>query len=167
MKAMEEGGRIRRGYFVEGSRRRAVRVARRRRTPAQHALHNDDDHAPFVVVLAATDPANPFGIALPWPVRGPQRAAGAFVVIVDGAPVLYLEKGGRSIVDLTAANEDGEPRENRDAQLKLGAHALAKLVDDGRFRRLVLAKYPDELEPHLVDAGFTAAPKGMTKYGPA
>jgi ATP-dependent Lhr-like helicase len=62
-------------------------------------------------VLAATDPAQPYGAALAWP-RGPdddrlplQRAAGAYVVLVDGAAALYLERGGRGLLSLPAASD--------------------------------------------------------------
>ena len=118
-------------------------------------------------MLAATDPANPFGIALPWPVRGPQRAAGAFVVVVDGRPVLYLEKGGRTLVDLTEEQSDAaETPTTPPSCYAAAAHALAELVDHGRFRSSTSPKYPDALERHLLDAGFTASPKGLTRYGP-
>jgi ATP-dependent Lhr-like helicase len=110
-------------------------------------------------VLAATDPANPFGVALPWPERGPQRAAGAFVVIVDGQLVLYLEKGGRSLVTFDAP--DGEPDPDR---IATAVDALGGLVDAGRFTRLMLDKYPESLEQALRDAGFSPSPKGLTRY---
>ena len=61
---------------------------------------------PTVRLLAATDPAQPYGAALPWP-RGEgderlplQRAAGAYVAIVDGRAALYLERGGRSLLTM-------------------------------------------------------------------
>jgi ATP-dependent Lhr-like helicase len=163
LKAMEEGGRIRRGYFVEGLG--GAQFALPGAVERLRGATLDEDHQPSVLALAATDPANPFGIALPWPVRGPQRAAGAFVVIVDGQPVVYLEKGGRNVTDLTVAEGITEALENQDDVYALAARALAKLVDDGRFRRLVLVKYPDALERHLLAEGFTAAPKGLTRYG--
>ena len=156
MKAMEEGGRIRRGYFVEGLG--GAQFALPGAVERLRSATPDDEH-PAVYVLAATDPANPFGIALPWPVKGPQRAAGAFVVIVNGAPVLYLEKGGKTLVDLTTAEEA--------PAYDLAAAALARLVDDGRFRKLDLTKYPEPLEEPLQRAGFTPSPKGLTKYGRA
>ena len=117
------------------------------------------------VVLAATDPANPYGIALSWPVKGPQRAAGAFVVLVDGAPVLYLEKGGKTVVDLCAAADATDTSDDRAETYAHAARALACLVDRERFRKLDLSKYPAHLEATLIEAGFTPSPKGLTKYG--
>jgi ATP-dependent Lhr-like helicase len=162
---MEEGGRIRRGYFVEGlgGAQFALPGAVER---LRGADHGDDERSMEATAIAATDPANPFGIALPWPVRGPQRAAGAFVVIVDGRGVLYLEKGGKTLTDLTLGDGSAEPPDDRDDLFAASAQALADLVDHGRFRRLALSKYPDELEPHLTAAGFTPSPKGLTRYGP-
>ena len=92
LKALEEAGRMRRGYFVAGlggsqfaqpgalDRLRALRET--------SADPRGPDAAPPAVVLAATDPANPYGAALPWPegVAGAMRAAGTHVVLVDGAP---------------------------------------------------------------------------------
>jgi ATP-dependent helicase Lhr and Lhr-like helicase len=115
---------------------------------------------PDVVVLAATDPANAYGIALPWPVKGPQRAAGAYVVLVDGLPSAYIEKGGRSLVALRAFDGTWE------------SHAVTGLVGMvgpeesrvARFRKLVFESFPDELKGLLIDAGFVPTPKGLAKY---
>ena len=109
LKAMEEGGRVRRGYFIEGlgaaqfALPGAVdRAARRARTAGRAARS---------AVLAATDPANPYGATLAWPrvmatagAAPLARAAGASVVLVNGEPVLYVERGGRSVVTLPAFN---------------------------------------------------------------
>jgi ATP-dependent Lhr-like helicase len=164
LKAMEEGGRIRRGYFVEGLG--GAQFALPGAVERLRSETNDDTHEFRAVVLAATDPANPFGIALPWPVRGPQRAAGAFVIAVDGRPVLYLEKGGRTLVDLTEEESDAADSENAAERYAAAARALSELVEHGRFRKLDLSKYPEALERHLIDAGFTTSPKGLTRYGP-
>jgi ATP-dependent Lhr-like helicase len=162
---MEEAGRIRRGYFVAGlgGAQFALPGAVERLRSAGLVDEFDDVHA---VALAATDPANPFGVALPWPVRGPQRAAGAFVLMVNGGAVLYLEKGGKTLTDLTVGDGSTEAPDNVEDLFAAAAHALAELVDHGRFRKLDLSKYPDALEPHLLAAGFTPSPKGMTRYGP-
>ena len=166
LKVMEEGGRVRRGYFVEGlgGAQFALPGAVER---LRSASLMDDDHEPSVEVLAATDPANPFGVALAWPVKGPQRAAGAFVVIVNGAPVLYLEKGGKTVVDLCESADVTTMGDDRADTYALAARALARLVDRERFRKLDLAKYPPHLEQTLIAAGFTPSPKGLTKYGRA
>ncbi len=112
-KLLEEGGRIRRGYFVDGlgaaqfalpgavDRLRAMRDL-----PGEVA----GEHGHVVHLLAAADPANPYGAALPWPRRGEgdkrvfQRAAGAYVVLVDGAAALYVDRGGSSLQVLAAAD---------------------------------------------------------------
>jgi ATP-dependent helicase Lhr and Lhr-like helicase len=105
LRAMEESGRARRGYFVAGlgaaqfALPGAVERLRRAR----------DEEAEPVVLLAATDPAQPYGAALAWPQPGTddrlplQRAAGAYVVLVGGRAVVYLERGGRSLLTLPDA----------------------------------------------------------------
>jgi ATP-dependent Lhr-like helicase len=106
LRAMEEAGRARRGYFVAGlgAAQFALPGAVERLRAAR-----DVDEAPTAQILAAADPAQAYGAALSWP-RGSeedrlpvQRVAGAYVVLVDGAPALYLERGGRSLVSLPAA----------------------------------------------------------------
>jgi ATP-dependent Lhr-like helicase len=110
LKAMEEGGRIRRGYFVEGlGAAQFALPGAVERLRAERELPDEPD----VRVLAATDPASPYGAALPWPRkddagrRGLQRAAGASVVLANGEAVLYMERGGRSVITLPAFEECG------------------------------------------------------------
>jgi ATP-dependent Lhr-like helicase len=117
-----------------------------------------------VYLLAAADPANPYGAALAWPRRGEldrrpfQRAAGAYVALVDGAAALYLERGGHSLQMLPAA----------DAPAVAGAAlaALRDLVESGRFRELVLTRIDGEpvatsaWRPRLEEAGFAAGYRG-------
>ena len=99
--AMEEAGRTRRGYFVEG-----LGASQFGSTSAVDALRAAGEaKQPDAIVLAAADPANPFGAALPWPqpshsdrLHLPGRKAGALVVIVDGELCLYVERGGRSLL---------------------------------------------------------------------
>jgi ATP-dependent Lhr-like helicase len=99
--AMEEAGKVRRGYFVDGigGAQFAFGGAVDR---LRAARHGDDQGA--VTVISAADPANPFGWVLPWPDRRtaeahePRRNLGALVVSVDGAPALYLEKGGHKLL---------------------------------------------------------------------
>src|SRR5581483_5450455 len=91
LRAMEEAGRVRRGYFVAGLG--GAQFALAGAVDRLRASKPDgEDSEPTALVLAATDPANPYGVALPWPVKGPQRAAGAYVVLLDGVPSLYLER---------------------------------------------------------------------------
>ena len=106
LRAMEESGRARRGYFVAGLG--AAQFALPGAVDRLRAARDREEGS--VLVLAATDPAQPYGAALPWP-RGEgeerlplQRAAGAYVVLVDGRAALYLERGGRSLITLP----DGE-----------------------------------------------------------
>ena len=159
LKAMEEAGRVRRGYFVTGlggaqfAVPGAVERLRAFREPPTE---------PEIVALAAVDPANAYGVALPWPVKGPQRAAGAYVLLADGLPSLYLEKGGRSIVALRRFDGEWERPVIRALTAMIGA-------DDERdrhvrFRRLVLESYPDQLTPLLKEHGFVVTPKGLAKY---
>ena len=78
-----------------------------------------------VTIIAATDPANIFGVALPWPVKGPTRVPGAYVVQVDGVASAYLERGGKGIVALREPDGTWE---------EAAVGALAKLVAGGRWR---------------------------------
>jgi ATP-dependent Lhr-like helicase len=138
LRAMEESGRIRRGYFVDGlgaaqfALPGAVDRLRTLRDPTA------SDGGPTVHLLAAADPANPYGAALPWPRRGESdrralaRAAGAYVVLVDGAAAVYLERGGHSLQLLPAAGDDTTA-----AAALAGLHAL---VEDGRYRELLVSR---------------------------
>jgi ATP-dependent Lhr-like helicase len=172
----EETGRRRRGYFVEGlgaaqfavpgavDRLRAMATAYDDRGPAVSASR--------ALLLAATDPANPFGAALPWPTRGtditskntghrPGRKAGALVVLVDGALAIYVERGGRTLLTFT---DDAE-------QLQLAVDALALAVRDGHLGRLTVERADgvgvlardggSPLGAALESAGFHATPRGL------
>ena len=98
LREMEERGRVRRGYFVEGlGGAQFCLPAALDRLRSERGDPGGDDGPRNVLVLAAADPANPYGATLPWPRRDEedrrpfQRAAGAYVVLVDGEPVIYLE----------------------------------------------------------------------------
>ena len=119
LRAMEEAGRIRRGYFVDGLG--AAQFALPGAVDRLRALREPGGSDGDVHVLAATDPANPYGAALAWPRRGDDdrrplaRAAGAYVVIVDGEAALYVDRGGGSFQSLPAADDPavadtGDPR---------------------------------------------------------
>jgi ATP-dependent helicase Lhr and Lhr-like helicase len=165
LKVLEESGRIRRGYVVAGlgaaqfAAPGAIDRLRALREPAGEA---GSDDAPEVVVLAATDPAQPYGAALAWPpTEGrPARAAGAFVVLVGGAPAAVLERSGRSLTTFT-----GGPDPSR------WVPALRDLVDRRRLRKLEVVKV-DGSPVHdtpwaqvLERDGFTAGYRGMTYRG--
>jgi ATP-dependent Lhr-like helicase len=156
LRAMEEAGRIRRGYFVTGlggaqfALPGAVDRLRSLRDGSPDAKH-------ACLVLAATDPANAYGLSLPWPDatgRTP-RVAGAYVVLLDGVASLYVERGGRGLVALRPF--DGTWEEQAVA-------ALGELLGAGRFKRLTLERSPDELRPYLVAAHFVPGPKGLVRY---
>jgi ATP-dependent Lhr-like helicase len=109
LRVMEEAGRARRGYFVEhlGAAQFALPGAvdrlRAEREPGEERR---------VHVLAATDPAQPYGAALPWPRRDDAermpilRVPGAYAVLVDGAAVLYVERAGRGLLTLAPFDDD-------------------------------------------------------------
>src|SRR5207244_2001915 len=102
LKALEMSGKVRRGYFVAGlgAAQFAVPGAVDRIRTMREPGRADDRAA---VVLAATDPAQPYGAAIPWPGEPgrsgrPARQAGAFVVLVDGELAAFLERRARSLV---------------------------------------------------------------------
>jgi len=167
LKVMEDAGRVRRGYFIEGlgaaqfGLPAAVeRLRAERETPEQ----------PVVTLLAACDPAQPYGAAVPWPRREDDdrrplaRAAGARVVLVDGEPVLYIERSGRGLLSLPRA-------EDSDA-LELAIRALVADATTNRSRGLAIDRIdgrPAAESPfagRLKAAGFTAGYRGLT-YRPS
>lgn len=102
-KALEEGGKLRRGYFVEGMS--GVQFAT---APTVDRLRNESRESQLrAYVLSAPDPANPYGSLLPWPVgKGrPRRASGTRVVLVEGHPVFFLERGGKKLTTFPKAQE--------------------------------------------------------------
>ncbi|MFP5023415.1 ATP-dependent helicase [Pseudonocardia phyllosphaerae] len=115
------------------------------------------------VVLAAADPAQPYGAALPWPdtlgetKHRPGRKAGALVVLVDGAPALYVERGGKSLLSFTGSRDE----------LRAGAEALAGAVHEGWLGSLAVERadgqdsLASDLSEVLTEAGFRVTPKGL------
>ncbi len=107
LKAMEEAGRVRRGYFVDGLG--AAQFALPGAVDRLRVSRDDDERS--VLLLAASDPAQPYGAALPWPRRNDeerlplQRVPGAYLIMVDGAPALYVERGGRGLLRLPAFDD--------------------------------------------------------------
>ncbi|HEY7463749.1 MAG TPA: DEAD/DEAH box helicase, partial [Candidatus Limnocylindria bacterium] len=108
LRVMEESGRVRRGYFVEGLG--AAQFAMPGAVDRLRAERDADSEAgPRVHLLGAADPAQPYGATLPWPRDGEdgerlplQRVPGAYVVLVDGAAALYVERGGKGLLTLPA-----------------------------------------------------------------
>ena len=166
--AFEDSGQARRGYVVEGlgaaqfamegavDRLRAVSTARERRDP---------DAAPRAVVLAAADPANAYGAALPWPEspdgagHKPGRKAGALVVLVEGELTLYMERGGKSLLAWPA--DPGDPA------LVAAAEALAAAARAGTLGTVTVERtngassLTSPLGRTLEAAGFLATPRGL------
>lgn len=179
--AAEEAGRVRRGYFVEGlgasqfggtgavDRLRATSRAPGTEPRDRARRSGDQGAGDDVVVLAACDPANPYGAALPWPLhepgegeaRGhqPARKAGALVVLVDGALVLYVERGGKTLLSFT----------DDDVVLVPAARELAASVHTGALGKLTVEKIDGTsvmgrdhpLGAALSAAGFQLTPKGL------
>ncbi|MCA1827660.1 MAG: DEAD/DEAH box helicase, partial [Myxococcales bacterium] len=170
LKAMEDAGRARRGYFVAGlgGAQFAVPGAEERlrsfREPAQE---------PLTLVLAATDPANPYGATLPWPRREgdgdarAQRAAGAQVVLHDGALVGWLGRGEHNLHTFLPPDEPAHSHAARAL-----AHGLAAQVDGFRRKAFLIARVDGEdvnaspLAPFLKEAGFTPGIRGYLKRAP-
>ncbi|HEY7452876.1 MAG TPA: hypothetical protein VIA02_10235 [Candidatus Limnocylindria bacterium] len=164
LRAMEEAGRIRRGYFVEGLG--AAQFALAGALERLRTVREPEAGEPLVHLLAATDPAQPYGAALPWPRRGEddrrplQRAAGAYVVLVDGTATAYLERGGASLQLFPAADDA--------VVLRLTVTGLYTLIADGRVRDLVIKKVDGEpvasaaRRDELLTAGFVPGYRGLT-----
>ena len=157
LRAMEEAGTVRRGYFVAGLG--AAQFAMPGAVDRLRAARELGEEPVFV--LAAADPAQPYGAALPWPADAPgrpARAAGAYVVLADGALAAFLERGARS---LTTFGSDPST----------WADALASLVKDGRLRRIELVRIdgePSAASPHaqrLREAGFADGYRGLVLRG--
>ncbi|HRC11923.1 MAG TPA: crosslink repair DNA glycosylase YcaQ family protein, partial [Dermatophilaceae bacterium] len=169
--AAEESGRVRRGYFIEGlgaAQFGSTGAVDRLRAGAR-PLGDAPRSAPPALVLAACDPANPYGAALSWPTRDPvegggrghqpARKAGALVVLVDGELVLYVERGGRSLLTWS---EDPTP-------LQAAADALALAVREGVLGKLTVERTDGTpvlrsehaLTEALAQAGFHATPRGL------
>ncbi|MEM7322611.1 MAG: crosslink repair DNA glycosylase YcaQ family protein [Actinomycetota bacterium] len=160
LKEMEDRGQVRRGYFVTGlgaAQFALPGAVDRLRDERQDAV---PDEVPAVITLAAVDPAQPYGAALPWPeTEGrPARATGAYVMLRNGLPLAYCHKGGRSIVVFDGALDDPD-----------WVRALIGLVTDKRIRSLEIQKVNgDPITDHpevaelLLAGGFKAGYKGPT-----
>jgi ATP-dependent Lhr-like helicase len=169
--ALEERGAARRGYFVEGLGAAQFAVpgaVDRLRALADPPRHESTFRA--ALVLAATDPANPYGSALLWPERAveepgetgstghrPGRKAGALVVLVDGDLALYVERGGRTLLSFVEAPEI----------LQAAAKALADAVHSGALGPLSVERADgvpvgaSALREALSGAGFRVTPRGL------
>jgi ATP-dependent helicase Lhr and Lhr-like helicase len=163
---LETLGVARRGYFLEGlGGAQFALPGAVERLRARGGSTSVDDEPPLV--LAAVDPAQPYGAALPWPkrpdddvpTRRPARTAGAYVVLAGGDPVVYLERGGRALQTLVAAG---------DGRLRPALGALVDHVRSGAIKRVALEKVDGEpamssaLAPLLTELGFQEGPRRLT-----
>jgi ATP-dependent helicase Lhr and Lhr-like helicase len=172
---LETLGTCRRGYFIEGLG--GAQFALPGAVERLRAGGAGDESPP--IVLAATDPAQPYGAALPWPkrddarpgegtartgsgtgdARRPQRTAGAYVVLAGAEPVVYVERGGRGL---------SFPLGGDDPRVRPALAALAAFVTADRTRRLSLERVDGEpvvgsaWEALLVEMGFRAGPRKLT-----
>ena len=154
-RAMEDGGKARRGYFVAG-----LGAAQFALPGAADRLRGERAADTPPVVVAATDPAQLYGAALPWPERAgrPVRTPGALVALHGGEPVAYLERGARRLLTFGA-----DPSR--------WIEALTDLVKNGRLRALTLERVDDvptresPAAAALRAAGFVDAYRGL-RFGP-
>jgi ATP-dependent Lhr-like helicase len=169
LKALEERGGVRRGYFVAGlgalqfARPGALDRLRQRREPDEGELQ--------AVILAATDPANPYGVALPWPRGGAtrlQRAAGSHVVLVDGALAAFVSGGGRELLPLLPEEEPARTKVAQSVASALAGWAASTgraTLGWASGRSPSLAEGP--LAPALVEAGFIRSGPGFRLQAPS
>ncbi len=153
LRAMEESGRIRRGYFVEGLGGSQFALP-----GAVDRLRSLRESGGGLIALAATDPANPYGTMLPWPESDGRmaRAAGAYCVIDDGRLVLYLERGGRSLL----TNGEVQPAH---LQALIGVATGAGRVEVQKVDGVPVMDSP--LKAALREAGFSATHRSLVVYG--
>ncbi|MFI9201674.1 ATP-dependent helicase [Streptomyces sp. NPDC053048] len=188
LSAFEESGQARRGYVVEGlgaaqfamdgaiDRLRAAGTARERSAGAPEAPWGarppaDRPARSRAVVLAAADPANAYGAALPWPEppegagHKPGRKAGSLVVLLDGALALYVERGGKTL--LAWPQQPGDGPDGDDPGLREAAAALAEAARAGALGTVTVervngaAALTSPLGALLESVGFHATPRGL------
>ena len=162
---LETLGTARRGYFVEGLG--GAQFALPAAIERLRGLRADEPAGPLV--LAATDPASPWGATLAWPKREneprrPSRVPGAYVVSLDAQPSLYIEKGGKGLLPLRDPLEDGAPA----PWLTEALEALASHVRKGRLKKLGIERFDGEavvrsvFEESLIGVGFRLGPRKLT-----
>jgi ATP-dependent Lhr-like helicase len=161
MSNLEMLGAARRGYFVEG-----LGGAQFALPGAVERLRSLPERSGGYLVLAATDPANPYGAGVPWPKREgggqggrrPSRTPGAYVLLRGGEPLLFVERGGRGILRLAELGPEALPE------------AIGELVDaarEGLVPRLAIERLDGEpvigsgLEETLISAGFSRQPRRL------
>jgi ATP-dependent Lhr-like helicase len=167
LRSLETLGLCRRGYFVEGLG--GAQFALGGAVERLRELRPKEGEEPEPLVLAAADPAQPYGAALPWPKRSGARAArvaGARVVLLGGEPALFVERGGRSLVPLREP-EEGWPKEGwpKEGWLRDALAALVEHVRATGLKRLAVERFDgepvgeSEIMPLLLEAGFVQGPR--------
>jgi ATP-dependent Lhr-like helicase len=162
LSALEDSGRCRRGYFVEGLG--GAQFALPGAVDRLRSLADDERAKHLAIVLAATDPANPYGASLPWPERRDGEAthragrkAGAAVVLVGGQLILYLERGGKTLLSYSTD----------ETILATAIGALANAVRGKLLARIDLervdggAVQDTPLAPALLAVGFQSTYRGL------
>ncbi|MHC6175402.1 ATP-dependent helicase [Glutamicibacter sp. X7] len=163
---LEEAGHARRGYFVEKLGAAQFSSSATIDRLRNHQLPEDPQRTAQALVLAATDPANPYGAALPWPASNtghrPGRKAGALVGMLDGRLYLYLERGGRTV--LTFA-EPGA------AEVAAVAKELVRVLRGAKVDKIAVATVNGQpvaehpLGAALLEAGFYSTVQGIRFRG--
>jgi ATP-dependent helicase Lhr and Lhr-like helicase len=167
LRAMEESGRARRGYVIEGLGAAQFAVPGAIDRLRAESRPEDTGGGVRALVLAATDPAQPWGAALDFPptvgqdggtsAHRPGRKAGALVVLADGVPAIYVERGGKSLLSFTTDHD----------VLTAAASALATAVREGWLGSIAVEKADGSgaldgvLAEVLTEAGFRHSPKGL------
>ncbi|GHI45242.1 MULTISPECIES: ATP-dependent helicase [Streptomyces] len=178
LSAFEDSGQARRGYVVEGlgaaqfAMDGAVDRLRASATAAEREAGGTPRQA---LVLAAADPANAYGAALPWPEppsgagHKPGRKAGAMVVLVDGELAMYMERGGKTLLAWPSTTPDDPSAP--DPRLEGAAHALAGSAAGGSLGTVTVERINGEpaltspVGTYLENAGFHATPRGLRLRG--
>ncbi|MBV7651419.1 ATP-dependent helicase [Streptomyces albidoflavus] len=178
LSAFEDSGQARRGYVVEGlgAAQFAVDGAVDRLRASATAAEREAGGTPRqALVLAAADPANAYGAALPWPEppsgagHKPGRKAGAMVVLVDGELAMYMERGGKTLLAWPSTTPDDPSAP--DPRLEGAAHALAGSAAGGSLGTVTVERINGEpaltspVGTYLENAGFHATPRGLRLRG--
>ncbi|MFJ4380921.1 MULTISPECIES: ATP-dependent helicase [Streptomyces] len=178
LSAFEDSGQARRGYVVEGlgAAQFAMDGAVDRLRASATAAEREAGGTPRqVLVLAAADPANAYGAALPWPEppsgagHKPGRKAGAMVVLVDGELAMYMERGGKTLLAWPSTTPDDPSAP--DPRLEGAAHALAGSAAGGSLGTVTVERVNGEpaltspVGTYLENAGFHATPRGLRLRG--
>lgn len=154
LKAMEDAGRVRRGYFVSDVAATQFALA-----PALELLRvlREMPEDAEVVLLSATDPANPYGTMLKWGAQGPTRSVGAVVILVNGALAAYISRGSRQLTVFLPEDEPARSILARALAMKLARLGSSMLIAE--VNGMPAGEHP--LAPFLIEAGFNPSAMGF------